>query len=158
MSEEIQTANPELTPTELVQEQRRLGAEWADAYAAAEYPLSGAEIVLRNPSVYLHDVDIKQLPDDLQRRWTGVNHLADGVVSLTTAADQSRWSPGTSGVAKLQHLMVAGELGTDSKGATADVLKAASEVFADSARILPGNTKYYAGNVKAMGSWLKVDR
>lgn len=143
-----------LSAESIAEQQRQLGDEWADLYAAQETPLKTAEIALRNPVVYLRDVSLSNLPENIREKWGACLETTDKLVELAQTSD-SVWSQGTNGIEKLQHLMVSGNLDSKYREPIAQTIRDASTLFADSSVIREGNTPYYDGNVRAMDSWRK---
>jgi hypothetical protein len=147
-------SNPEFStnPGVVADQQRVLGAEWADLYAAE--PLTSAEIAMRNPANYLHDVDLYSLPEHLQERWSALVDTADVIVEAAEIT-KSEWGLGINGIDKLQHRMLEGQLDPSYRERVAQVIRDASTLFADSSVIRRGNTEYYAGNILGMATWIK---
>jgi hypothetical protein len=142
-------------PARIADMQAMAGDSWAALYAdrsAGKLP-SSAEIVLRNPSVYVHDVSPRQLPEGLQDRWLAVMEFTDAVVQQAKTVDHE-WGREVNSLEKLQSLVFSGEIDPAYRGAVGDVMRASSRLFAESVREVPGNTRYYAGNVIAAASWL----
>lgn len=140
-----------LDPASIAEQQRQLGAEWAEAYARE--PSQSAEIALRNPTVYLRDVAVSTLPERLQAGWA---ELLDTSEKLVSAAETTKteWGTDVSGIEKLQGRMFSGNLKPEYREPIAEVIRGASVLFADSSQFRPGNTNYYAGNVHGMRGWL----
>ncbi len=145
---------PELAnnPAQLGELQRQVGLEWADFYAANIEPDNGAEIVLRNPAVYLRDVRPIQLPEKLRKEWVGLLEYSDAVAKVASTED-SGFSNDTSGIEKIQSLMNSGRINSDFRGSVGDIMRISSRLFAESIVVVPGNTSYYAGNVVGMEAW-----
>lgn len=134
--------------------QANLGQEWAAIYGNPTIePDKSAEIILRNPSVYLHDVSPNQLPEELQKKWTDSLSYAD-TIAENASTEQQEWGREVSGFEKLQSLVRDGEIKSTHRGAVADIMRSASALFAESTLHVPGNTKYYAGNLMGAASWL----
>lgn len=144
-------------PQTIADQQRALGAEWAQLYAAGLSHADRAEIGLRNPLLYLEDASPSQLPPDLQARWMGLLELGDAAYD-TAATDQTRWAPGVTGLARLQSCVANDRIKPEHRSAVAQVLHAASELFADSVVIVPGDTVFFAGNIVGMASWIRASR
>lgn len=141
-----------LTSPSVAEQQRQLGAEWADVYANA--PVQSAEIALRNPAVYVRDEDITSLPEGLQGRWSEILDTSEKLVSAAETT-VSEWGTGISGLDKLQTRMFDGQLKTEYSAPIAQIIRDASELFAESSQFRAGNTEYYAGNILGMQSWIK---
>jgi hypothetical protein len=146
--------NPEL----VADMQAALGREWAAEYGNPDNEMNpSAEIILRNPSVYLHEVRPGHLPDDLRKRWEDVLELSD-LVAEQAATEQHTWGSATnrvSGLEKIQALVRDGEIKETYRGAVADIMRNSSDVFAESTKYVKGNTQYFAGNVIGAAGWLK---
>lgn len=145
--------NPELLdPMSVAEQQRQLGTEWAQVYAAE--PVQSAEIALRNPVVYLRDVTVTELPEGLQAGWA---ELLDTSEKLVSAAEtvKEEWGSDVSGIERLQVRMFSGNLKPEYREPIAEVITDASRLFADSSQFRQGNTTYYAGNIQGMQGWLK---
>ena len=160
MTNQEQSPRLEITndPQQVAEQQLALGMAWADIYANGtsrdNRPDQSAEITLRNPAVYLQDLDRQQLPEDLQKGWNVLLSFA-GSVATIAATKPVDWSPGVSSLEKIQNLMHSGNIDQDYCGSVADVMRSASELFAKSTQIVPGNTPYFAGNVQGMESWIR---
>jgi len=142
-------------PYEVAERQLTLGLEWADIFAKTGdiNQAKSAEIVLRNPSVYIRDVRPGQLPEYLRSKWADLINLSDDVVKRVATEDKA-WDDQTSGIEKLQNLMFTGNIDPRYRVSISDVLRLSSELFAQSSQIEPGNTSYYIGNVQGMQSWI----
>lgn len=143
----------------VAKQQSILGAESADIFAATGTSelAKGAAITLRNPSAYLQDVNLEQLPKYLQESWESVLKLSETLVKVSDTENKD-WDSGTSDIAKLQSLMSSGSIDTKYKGLMSDVMRLSSDLFADSTAMVPGNTDYYKGNVQGMQSWIRGHR
>lgn len=144
-------------PHTIAAQQRALGAEWAQLYAAGLSHADRAEIGLRNPLLYLEDGNPSQLPPDLQVRWTELLELGEAVYG-TVATDRTRWASGVTGLARLRSCIANNRIKPELRGAVAHVLQTASELFADSVVIVPGDTAFFAGNIVGMASWIRAPR
>jgi len=146
-------------PQQVAEQQLTLGSEWADIFAATgtRDQAKTAEIALRNPAVYLHDVRSGQLPEAIRLKWSKLLELSEAVVKVAGTEDKG-WSESTSGIEKLQGLMFAGSIDAKYRGSISDVIRLSSELFAESTAIVPGNTNYYKGNVLGMQSWIRGHR
>jgi len=134
--------------------QANLGQEWAAVYGDMNIEAdNSAEIILRNPSVYLHDVSPRQLPGELQEKWTDALSYAD-TIAQHAATQQHKWGRDVGGFEKLQSLVRDGEVKPTHRGAIADIMRSASTLFAESTKHVAGNTKYYAGNLMGAASRL----
>ncbi|HUD07389.1 MAG TPA: hypothetical protein VMR34_05890 [Candidatus Saccharimonadales bacterium] len=156
---EHSTTKPELSPSleELerdpglvARKQSELGIDISKLYANPEMNLPDgvAEIVLRNPAVYLKDVGSGQLQPDLHESWTRLLGFSDHVAQLAATKD-SEWASGTSGLDKIQHIVFGGEVKPEFRRTVADIIRQASVLFGASTSTsgAEGNTRYYAGNV-----------
>lgn len=145
--------NPEtLDPMSVAEQQRELGAQWANVYA--NEPNKSAEIALRNPLVYLRDVPMTTLPDNLQASWEELLDTTDKLVSAA-ATSETEWGADVSSIEKLQQKMFTGDLKPEYSLPIAEIIRDASALFADSSQLRGGNTQYYAGNIKGMQSWIE---
>lgn len=144
--------NPEL----VADIQVTLSQQWAEAYAdpAAEAADRSAEIILRNPSIYLTDINPAQLPEDLKDRWSDLLSFTEATVAHAATVEH-QWSSNASSLEKLQALVRDGEVDPRFRGTVADVMRNASTLFAESTKQIPGNTRYYAGNVVGAAGWLR---
>lgn len=152
------------SPEQIAQRQLISGNEWAELYAndsSEDAPMKSAEIVLRNPCVYLNDISndfsFNKLSEDLRTRWNSLLVFSDAVVRVAGTEDKE-WNESTSGIEKLQGLMYSGSVNPKFRGSIADVMRLSSELFAESSVIIPGNTHYYEGNVRGMESWITRHR
>ncbi len=136
-------------------QQRQLGDEWADLYAAQETPLKTAEIALRNPVVYLRNVSLSSLPEGQREGWSAFLENTDKLVELAKTTE-NEWAADTNGLDKLQNLMFSGSLDPKYREPIAQKIREASTLFADSSDFRSGNTAYFAGNVRAMDSWRRL--
>lgn len=163
MTNQEQSPRLEITndPQQVAEQQLLLGNAWADIYANGSAgdnrPDQSAEITLRNPAVYLQDLDRQQLPEDLQEGWKVLLSYGESLASIA-ATKPVEWSPGVSSLEKIQNLMYSGNIDPDFCSSVADVMRFASGLFAKSTQIVPGNTPYFAGNVQGMESWLRHRR
>jgi hypothetical protein len=149
MSEEPITPAPEETTdtVSLATRQAVLGEEWARIYGDTNLPVNNrAEMILRNPSVYLNDIDPAQLPVGLQDRWHKLLGFCD---SLADQADTetTRWSPSAHGLEKIQTMVQGGRVNPRYRGLVGFVIRDSSSLFAESVFHIPGNTTYYQGNL-----------
>ncbi len=161
MSNHELSTNTEIlnNPHEIGERQRILGAEWANLYAkhADKHSFKNAEIVLRNPIVYLQGLHPDQLPKEIEERWSKLLDFSEDVVSVASSEDKE-WSAGTTGIEKLQTLMFSGSVNPEYRGSISDILRLSSELFAESTAIIPGDSKYFAGNVRGMEGWINSHR
>lgn len=138
--------------------QTQLGQEWAAIYADPQQELdASAEIILRNPSVYLHSVSPRQLPEELQTRWAETLEFAD-LLADKAAVKPHQWGTPTnrvSGLEKLQSLVRDSEIKPEYRGSVADIMRNSSALFGESLKHARGDVKYYAGNVMGASSWLQ---
>ncbi len=139
------------TPQEVADRQRVVGEQWATAYA--EQPAGSAEIVLRNPAVYLNDVNTFQLPGEQQEKWGKLSDAADAAVRIAGTVEHT-WSSSSTPLERLQSLVRDKEIDPNYRSIVADIMRVSSDLFAESVEIVPGNTNYYAGNVLGAESWL----
>lgn len=145
-------------PLQIAELQRTAGTELANLYATSSlYSIArnSAEVVLRNPTVYLQDPSHNQLPEELQSGWSNLQDLSAAVVKLAAPEDKG-WSADDLGIKRLQSLLYAGNLKSCHR-LIADVMEMASRLFAESIKAVPGNsdyTPYYDGNVKVMQNLL----
>lgn len=146
-------------PQQIAEQQRLLGAEWADLYAqgANKHSFNSAEIVLRNPLVYLQGLNPNQLPVDIEERWSNLLDFCEDVIKVAATEDKD-WSVGTTGLEKVQSLLVSGSMDKGYRGSVSDIIRISSELFAESTLIIPGNTSYFAGNIRGMSSWIDRHR
>lgn len=152
--------SPIITPELVAEQQVLLGEEWADlmVQASRDEPIDqGTEIVLRNPTVYLEDVSLYQLPSELHGCWKALFERCETTIAAAATEDKG-WAPGVSSIGKLQNLLFSGSLDPGYKASVAYVMREASQLFALSSRVVPGKTSYYAGNARAMGSWITSRR
>ncbi len=148
---------PELqqSPQQVGELQLSLGSEWADIFAVTgtTEQAKSAEITLRNPLVYLNDVRLSQLPEEIQDKWANLLILGEEVVKAAGTEDK-KWSRSSSSLEKLQSLMFTGNINPEHRISIANVIREASKVFSESVAINPGNTRYYSGNVIGMQGWI----
>ena len=146
-------------PKQVAEQQRLLGAEWADLYATDvdKHSFKNAEIVLRNPLVYLQGLRPNQLPKDLTEKWSNLLNLSE-TVAVVAATEDKEWSTGVTGIEKIQSLMFSGSIDPAYRGSISDIMRLSSELFAESTMIVPGNTSYFAGNIRGMSSWINTHR
>src|ERR1039458_9955438 len=108
MSEEPATPPADAEATDdssVAARQTALGEQWAKVYSNPEVPIENqAEMILRNPVVYLHDVNPHELPEELQDRWHKLlafsSTLADVAATRTTS-----WSSAAHGLERVQTLV-----------------------------------------------------
>lgn len=144
----------EQDPALIASEQVRLANEWANIYANPDIePDKGAEIILRNPSIYLDDVERRSLPEDLQLGWQKVEALADQVAE-SGATEDMEWGIDTTGLGKVQSLVFSGRMNPMLRGSVADIMRISSGLLSESMKHAPGRQSYYAGNVRAASGWL----
>ena len=142
--------NPELVASEQV----RLADEWARVYADPDHePTTSAEIIFRNPSVYLNDVNRSQLPEDLKLGWEKAEKFAEQIVSFGDSKE-TEWSRYASPIEKVQSLVQSGSMNPMVRGSVADLMRVSAGLFSESTKHIPGNTPYYAGNVRGAAGWL----
>ena len=130
-----------------------LGKAWADIYSdPSKPPTSSAEIVLRNPAVFLRDVDKVKLPEDIRGKWKELSAFADSLAQIA-ATNPVEWGS-VNGLDKLQQLVFTGNVKPDFRRSIGDVMKVSSDLFAESVDVSPGDQRYFAGNVVGAESWL----
>ena len=135
--------------------QAALGEEWARVYADQDRPIdNNAELVLRNPVIYLHDVNPHELPEGLQDRW---NKLLGFCVVLADIADPepASWTSQTHGLERVQTLVHGGRISPDFRGSVGDVIRVSSDLLAESVEYLPGRTANYQANLDSAYSYLQ---
>lgn len=141
-------------PALVAEMQAELGHDWAEHYRHNPQD-RGAEIILRNPAVYLGDVNRNLLPEGLQGGWINLLKFANVTAEVAdTKPDGHDWAEGVNGVEKIQWLVNGGFVAPHYANAVEQVIREASDLFDASTREQPGNTKYYAGNVIAAQGWL----
>lgn len=137
--------------------QAKLGKEWAIVYADENKPLvNSAEIVLRNPAVYARDLERHKLPENLNDEWKKLNDFADSL-STVAALKPTEWG-NVNGLDRIQSMIFRGDINPVFRGAVGDIMKASSDLFSRSVKIVPGNTDYFKGNVVAAEAWIKDHR
>jgi hypothetical protein len=151
MSEQPITPAPaEATDTaSIATRQAILGEEWARIYADPNVPINNrAEMILRNPSVYLQDVDPAQLPGELPVQWQRLLGFCDGLAAQADTEPVS-WAPHVHGLEKLQTMVQGGRVDPGFRGPVGFVIRSASNLFAESLPHVPGpmNPAYYQANL-----------
>ncbi|MBA2278860.1 hypothetical protein H0V99_00240 [Candidatus Saccharibacteria bacterium] len=143
----------ETSPELVASEQLRLADEWARIYGnpTAEGPDRSAEIILRNPAVYLNDVDMRRLPEHLQSGWKKTLQFAEDIARIGATKDYE-WSTSANSLEKVQSMVFCGEM--NLPGSVSDLMREAAGLFAQSTKYDPGNTSYYAGNIRGASGWL----
>ncbi len=159
MNPELSNSELETNPQQVAEQQVATAQEWATLYAdpGREQGSKSAEIVLRNPLVYLRDVNPQSLPEELQTRWHKLLDFSEAL-AVAAATRPVEWGADVVGLEKIQGLVRDGDIDPAFRGSVADVMKASSALFADSTQHIPGNTKYYAGNVRGAANWLHTEQ
>lgn len=155
MTQESPTRNPEADPLSVATQQVSLAEKWAALYAdpSQEKGPASAEIILRNPSVYLSSINPGDLPESLQDQWAKLLSFSDEAAAFV-AAEPVEWGAGTTGLEKIHGLVRDGNVNPLARGAVGAVMRISSALFSESTQHLPGNTQYYAGNVEGAAGWL----
>lgn len=159
-SEFINTTEKVVSDPQLVaQKQVVLASQWAELYedSNSEQGPSSAEIVLRNPAMYLGDIDPNLLPDELQDKWQKFIEYCDFLAKQATGSSAEQNS-NLIGVEKILALVRDGEYNPDYRGDMAEVMRQSSSLFAESVKHIPGNSKYYEGNVQGATSRLEREQ
>lgn len=149
MSEEPITPAPaEATDVaSIATRQAVLGEEWARIYSDPNLPINNrAEMVLRNPSVYLNDIDPAKLPEGLQDRWHNLLGFCDGLAAQADTGTAS-WTPEAHGLEKIQTMVQGGRVDPSHRKNVGFVIRSSSNLFAESVPHIPGNTAYYQANL-----------
>lgn len=131
-----------------------------------------AEIVLRNPMAYADDTIRYRLPDepdeieprsnlerlreDMKTRWSNVQQLCDDLAACISILPTDR--TGKAGLEKMHRLVATGNIKPDLQVVAGDVMRAASELFAESVVLVPGDTEHYETNVKIARTWLSREQ
>lgn len=139
------------SPQAVAERQKQAGEMWAIEYANKVD--ASAEIILRNPIVYLNDVNVNLLPMEHQENWSKVLEAAKTAVLLAGTGEVEGYSS-ASPLEQLQSLVFSNQIDPSYRGTVSDVMRVASNAFSDSVQHIPGNTGYYAGNVIRAESWL----
>lgn len=148
MNEELTQSKAELNPQEVAEQQVAVARSFATLYAGPsnEKSITSAEIVLRNPLAYLRDVSLDSLPETLGERWRQVNGWANDIADKCVT-ERMEWGQGLNGLEKLQNLVDKGKVDPFYRDMVAGVMVSSSNVFAESTKHVPGNTRYFEGNV-----------
>jgi hypothetical protein len=161
MSEEPATPPADAEATDdssVAAQQAALGEQWAKVYANPEVPIENrAEMILRNPVVYLHDINPHELPEELQDRWHKLLGFSASLADVA-ATRTNRWSSAAHGLERVQTLVYAGEINPDFRGAVGDVMRVSSNLFAESTGYLPGNTANYQATLDSADASLQRHR
>ncbi|MDO8336584.1 MAG: hypothetical protein Q7T74_07485 [Candidatus Saccharibacteria bacterium] len=143
----------EISPKEVADKQVELAQQWAKKYedpSLDEAP-KDAEIILRNPAFYLGDVNLENLPEDLQKEWEGFLKYCDIIVDHSTDGDTNEV---TNVVEKIRTMIESGQYDPDFRSDMAEVMRQAAQLFAKSTMYSPGKTSYYAEKVQAAATRL----
>lgn len=144
--------------TSIAARQTALGQEWSRVYSNPDLPLdNNAELILRNPTVYLHDVDPTQLPEELQNRWHQLLGFCEKLADIADTETAS-WTGNTHGLERIQTLVYGGRISPDFRGSVGDVIRVSSGLFAESLQHLPGDTAHYQANIDSADSYLGKHR
>jgi hypothetical protein len=130
---------------------------WAELYSRPNYYGHGksAEVILRNPSVYLSDIDISQLPTDLQNHWLKFMSDANEVVAVSSIVPLQ--PDNKSGLDRLKDLVEHEYVRPEARPDIAKLVVQASRLFADSTQHIPGATDYYQKNIEAAAASLQLE-
>ncbi len=133
-----------------------LGQDIAGYFDQTSMPSPGAEVALRNPSTYANDEALADLPEHLQKFWTGLQADAE-LVAEQVGMDVRNWQTPETGLEKLHRYVAQGTFKTDSesRNLVAEIMARGSRLYAISAENVPGNDEYYYANtVHDMGKFL----
>ncbi len=124
-----------------------VGKEWARIYADPSLPLDNrAEMVLRNPTTYLQDIDLSQLPQDLQNGWRILSDECEQLAETVTTTP-TRWGEEVSGLEKILTLVSSNNVNAGARKQVGDIIGAASGLFMQSVTYAPGKTQNYMNNI-----------
>ncbi|NTW61895.1 hypothetical protein HGB25_00550 [Candidatus Saccharibacteria bacterium] len=153
----IEPAEAEPRKVELAEQQVQLADVWAELYSRPDYHGHGksAEVILRNPSVYLGDIDASQLPQDLQDRWLKFMTQASECVAISSTIPMQ--PDDKTGLNRLKDLVENENVRTEARPDVAKLVVQASRLFADSVQHVPGATDYYQKNVEAAAASLQLE-
>lgn len=144
----------ETDPMAVADQQVIWAKKWAELYSDPEAgkPPKSAEIILRNPQVYVTELERGHLPKELETKWHQLLDFCDSLA--TTAANETiDWGENSSGLDKIQNLVFTGRVNADYRASIGDVMRNSSALLAESTKHVPGNTKYMAGNVYSAEGW-----
>ena len=168
MPEFAEGQQPTTPPVETLEQQiayedkqATLGREWAAIYSDPNRQLvNTAEIVLRNPAVYLRNLDRHNPPEQLRTEWLKISALAD-VVSTAAAVKSEDWG-NIKGLDRIQNMVFRGAINPDFRGTVGDLMRVSSDLFSRSVKLAPGSVdyqpgmeEYYQGNVAAAEGWIR---
>jgi hypothetical protein len=144
---------------ELVEHSTRIyGQRWAERFARTGD--LGAEMVLRNPAVYTDRDTIAKLPPEMEAAWARLQHQT---VDTLRAMNWDAWQQETrfgdpNPLALLQQRVAANAVPTHFRGIVGRLIRDSTELFAQSVRHVPGDTRYFAGNAAAARIQPPVER
>ncbi len=139
----------------LAERQVALATAWADIYryAPSDIRVTSAEIVLRNPAVYIENINLPSLPEELQDRWRKLLTFSKSLTAIA-ATEPISDDAKINGLHDVQQLVFTDRVNPDFRGSVGDLMRASSALFAESTKHIAGDTHYYQGNIEGGEAWL----